>query len=43
MIIGTSPPTLIVSCQAAACIVNDTTGLLSDHQPVTATFELTAE
>ena len=41
MIIGTFPtPNLVVSCQAAACIVNKTTGLLSDHQPVTATFEL---
>ena len=36
-------PNLAASCQAAACIVNETTGLLSDHQPVTATFELTAK
>ncbi|HCV97660.1 MAG TPA: hypothetical protein DGJ56_00015, partial [Verrucomicrobiales bacterium] len=36
-------PSLAATCQAAACIVNKTTGLLSDHQPVTATFELTAE
>ena len=33
-------PSLAVSCRAAACIVNETTGLLSDHQPVSATFEL---
>ena len=36
-------PKLAATCQAAACIVNETTGLLSDHQPVTATFELTAK
>ena len=33
-------PSLAASCRAAACIVNETTGLLSDHQPVSATFEL---
>ena len=33
-------PSLAASCRAAACIVNATTGLLSDHQPVSATFEL---
>ena len=33
-------PSLAATCQAAACIVNETTGLLSDHQPVSATFEL---
>ena len=33
-------PSLAASCRTAACIVNETTGLLSDHQPVSATFEL---
>jgi endonuclease/exonuclease/phosphatase family metal-dependent hydrolase len=33
-------PSLTASCRAAACIVNETTGLLSDHQPVSVTFEL---
>ena len=36
-------PSLAASCRAAACIVNETTGLLSDHQPVSATFELANE
>jgi exodeoxyribonuclease-3 len=34
-------PNLATYCRAASCIVNDTTGLLSDHQPVSVTFELT--
>ena len=36
-------PDLAATCQAAACIVNKTTGHLSDHQPVSATFELAAK
>ncbi|MDP7050124.1 MAG: endonuclease/exonuclease/phosphatase family protein, partial [Verrucomicrobiota bacterium] len=36
-------PSLAASCRAAACIVNETTGLLSDHQPVSVTFELANE
>ena len=36
-------PSLAASCRTASCIVNETTGLLSDHQPVSATFELTTK
>ncbi|HCP36459.1 MAG TPA: hypothetical protein DIT98_01330 [Verrucomicrobiales bacterium] len=33
-------PNLAASCLTANCIVNETTGLLSDHQPVSASFDL---
>ena len=33
---------MAASCRAASCIVNETTGLLSDHYPVSATFEAVA-
>ncbi|MDG1856844.1 MAG: endonuclease/exonuclease/phosphatase family protein [Verrucomicrobiota bacterium] len=32
-------PGLAASCLTAKCIVNETTGLLSDHQPVSAVFD----
>ncbi len=34
-------PGLAASCLTAKCIVNETTGLLSDHQPVSAVFDFT--
>ena len=36
-------PNMAASCRAASCIVNETTGLLSDHYPVSATFQPAAE
>jgi exodeoxyribonuclease-3 len=35
-------PGLAASCLTAKCIVNETTGLLSDHQPVSAVFDFPA-
>jgi len=36
-------PNLATSCLTANCIVNETTDFLSDHQPVSATFEISAK